>query len=283
MLYLLNMEKDMEQTLTERQLREKEYYSQYAKLFDLNKDIDFSPIEGPLLNKERRPWNSYWRTYELPIELILKNNNQTTTTLLDFGCGPGDNSLRFWRAGFKVHGFDISEANINNCQNLFSKNKAAGNFLVSPAETLPFDDEYFDVIVGIDILHHVDIERSMKEIRRILRPNGLAIFREPVEVSLLDKIRNTRLVKTFVPNHASLENHITEDERKLNETDFKIILKEFPKTKIERSLVLSRFDKFIRSSDNKSASTLERLDYWISKIFPAWGKLGGAAVIVIKK
>lgn len=277
------MEKNMEQALTERQLREKEYYSQYAKLFDLNQDIDFSPILGPLLNKEKRPWNSYWRTYELPIELILKNNTQTTTTLLDFGCGPGDNSLRFWRAGFKVHGFDISDANINNCQNLFSKNQAQGEFLVSAAETLPFDNEAFDVIVGIDILHHVDIERSMKEIRRTLKPNGIAIFREPVEVSLLDKIRNTALVKAIVPNHASLENHITEDERKLNQRDFDIIKKEFPKTQIERSLVLSRFDKFVRKHDDKTASVLERMDYGISKVLPFWGKLGGAAVIIIKK
>lgn len=277
------MEKNMEQVLTERQLREKEYYSQYAKLFDLNKEIDFSPIEGPLLNKEKRPWNSYWRTYELPIEHLLKKNLDSSSTLLDFGCGPGDNSLRFWRAGFKVHGFDISDANINNCQTLFSKNQAEGNFLVSPAETLPFENNYFDVIVGIDILHHVDIERSMREIRRTLKPNGIAIFREPVEVSLLDKIRNTALVKAIVPNHASLENHITEDERKLNERDFDIIKKEFPNTTIERSLVLSRFDKFIRKEGDKSASLLEKIDYAITKVIPLWGKLGGAAVIVIRK
>lgn len=276
----------MEQTLSERQLREKEYYSKYAQMFDLNKAIDFSPIEGPLLNKERRPWNSYWRTYELPIDLILKANKadkNANVTLLDFGCGPGDNSLRFSSAGFKVSGFDISEENIKNCNKLFELNKSTGNFLVSPAESLPFKDSEFDVVIGIDILHHVDINESMKELKRVLKDNAIAIFREPVEVPLLDKIRNTKLVKYFFPNEMSLENHITEDERKLNGEDFKIILKHFPKTTVERSLILSRFDKFIRTSERKDASFLEKLDYRITKIIPQWGELGGAAVIKIRK
>lgn len=275
----------MEQILSERQLREKEYYTKYAQLFDLNQEIDFAPIEGPLLNKEKRPWNSYWRTYELPIELYLKRaqNAEKSTRLLDFGCGPGDNSLRFSRAGFDIYGFDISEANIDNCNKLFQKYKTPGKFVASASEKLPFENEYFNVVVGIDILHHVDIKESMKELDRILANGGIAVFREPVEVGILDKIRNTRFVKWMVPNEASLENHITEDERKLNEQDFKIIKNQFPNTTIERSLILSRLDKFIRNPKDKGPSLLERIDYLLMKIIPFWGNLGGAAVIVIRK
>jgi ubiquinone/menaquinone biosynthesis C-methylase UbiE len=271
--------------LSERQLREKMYYEQYAHTFDVNQTIDFSPIEGPMFEKERRPWNSYWRTYEIPVDCFLKKQNKESLHLLDFGCGPGDNSLRFSRIGYKVTGFDISESNIDNCVKLFEKNdvKEKGKFFVSTAESLSLSDQSFDVIVGIDILHHVDIKKAMLEVRRLLKNDGVAIFREPVEVNFLDWIRNTSLVRFFVPNSASLENHITEDERKLNQMDFQNIKQVFPRMVIERSLILSRFDKFVRSNHSKSASMLERIDYFLTRIIPGYSKLGGGAVIILRK
>jgi ubiquinone/menaquinone biosynthesis C-methylase UbiE len=270
--------------LSERQLREKEYYEQYAAKFDVGQTIDFSPIEGPLLGRERRPWNSYWRTYEIPVDYYLNNNGNKNFELLDLGCGPGDNSLRFSRIGYKVTGFDISSSNIENCKKLFEKNQCAdrGHFLVSIAEKLEFQDASFDIVAGIDILHHVDIPKTMKEVERVLRPGGIAVFREPVEVPFLDWIRNTRLVRFFVPNAASLEAHITEDERKLNEFDFKVINEIFPLMTIERSLILARFDKFI-PKNSKSASLFEKVDYFFTKIIPGFSLLGGGAVIILKK
>lgn len=275
----------METLLTERQLREKEYYEQYAEQHSISGPIDFSPIDGVLLGTERRPWNSYWRTYELPIHayLSLKPSAQQEAKLLDFGCGPGDNSLRFSRVGFKVTGFDISENNIKSCRNLFERNSTPGTFVVSVAEQLPFADETFDVVAGVDILHHVDIVRSINEVRRVLKTNGVAVFREPIEVPLLDNIRNTALVKMLVPNKASLENHITEDERKLNKVDLELIKKIFPDITVERSLILSRLDKFVRRGSNPKASLLEKVDYLLCKVIPFYKKLGGAAVIVLRK
>ncbi|GAB4024260.1 MAG: hypothetical protein Fur0010_27560 [Bdellovibrio sp.] len=271
-------------TLSERQQREKEYYEKYANTFDLDTEIDFAPIDGPMSGRERRPWNSYWRTYELLID-FWQNAQSQNLRLLDFGCGPGDNSLRFSRIGFHVTGFDISESNIKNCYTLFEKNKMSerGEFLVSVAEKLPFENETFDVVAGIDILHHVDIPKAMLEVRRVLKEGGIAVFREPIEVPFLDWIRNSKLVTFFVPNQASLENHITEDERKLNRQDFINIAAVFPDMKIERSLILSRFDKFIIKKSNKKASTLEKIDMFLSRIIPGYSKLGGAVVIKLVK
>jgi 2-polyprenyl-3-methyl-5-hydroxy-6-metoxy-1,4-benzoquinol methylase len=268
------------QTLTERQIREKAYYDQFAVQYsnNLNEHIDFAPIDGPMLKNERRPWNTYWRTYEVAIDLA-----KTGSRLLDFGCGAGDNSIRFSRAGHKVTGFDISENNILSCKKLFEKNNIEGEFLVTVAEKLPFADETFDVVAGIDILHHVDIPTSVREVRRVLKKDGVAVFREPIEVPLFDIIRNTKLIKAIFPNSVSFETHITEDERKLNNRDLEILREIFPRIKIERSLMLSRFDKFIRKQSNPTPSFLERLDYVLAKIIPAYARLGGAAVIILSK
>ena len=47
------------QILTERQQREREYYDSYCTLHD-ETPVNFAPIEGV----EKRPWNSYWYSYE---------------------------------------------------------------------------------------------------------------------------------------------------------------------------------------------------------------------------
>ena len=168
---------------------------------------------------------------------------------------------------------------------VFKHNNMAdrGNFVVSTAEELKFEDDSFDMVVGVDILHHVDIPKALREVRRVLKDGGQAVFREPIEVPFLDMIRNSWPVRALVPNTASLENHITEDERKLNQVDLDIIQEIFPNTRIERSLILSRFDKFVRSPSNKKASFLERVDYILMKVIPGYKYLGGAAVIVVEK
>ena len=147
-------------SLTERQQREKEYYEQFANSFDLSTEIDFAPVDGPLNGNERRPWNSYWATYEISIDLFKKDSR-----LLDFGSGPGENALRLTKIGYQVDGFDISEKNVEVSKQLFDKYKMSerGTFQTSSAENLAYEDKVFDIIVGVDILHHIDIDKSVRE------------------------------------------------------------------------------------------------------------------------
>lgn len=262
--------------LTERQKREKEYYDQYASSFDLNRNIDFSPVSS----SEKRPWNSYWAVYHLASELY-----QGGSTLLDFGSGPGENALRFTKIGYQIEGFDISESNVAVSRKLFEKYDCAdkGNFQVSPAEILPYQDNTFDMIVGVDILHHVDIKKSVTECKRVLRPGGTAIFREPVEVPVLDAIRNLSIVKFFAPKTKSFELHITDDERKLNSEDIKIVKSIFPSTEIKRYSILARFDKFFREGSDPQPSFLEKLDFVLMNNIPFLKYLGGVVIFILKK
>ncbi|MBA2406073.1 MAG: class I SAM-dependent methyltransferase [Bdellovibrionales bacterium] len=262
--------------LTERQIREKEYYNQYAVSFDLNRQIDFSPVT----TQEKRPWNSYWAVYHLAAEYYSPN-----ALMLDFGSGPGDNAMRFAKIGYKVEGFDISDSNVQVSKLVFEKHGYAdkGNFQVAPAEVLPYPDNHFDFIAGVDILHHVDIARSINETRRVLKPGGVAVFREPLEVPLLDFIRNTWLVKLFAPKTKSFELHITEDERKLNNKDIVIIKEIFPNMVLKRYFLFARFDKFFREGSDPQPSVLEKIDFFLMKKIPVLKYLGGVVIFVLKK
>lgn len=262
--------------LTDRQQREKEYYDEYAASFDFNREVDFSPVASG----EKRPWNSYWDVYHLASAYYKPH-----ARLLDFGSGPGSNGIRFAKIGYQVEGFDISPSNVELARVLFEKNgyKGRGNFQVALAEILPYPDEYFDIIAGVDILHHVDIDRSISECRRVLKKGGVAIFREPLEVPLWDWIRNTRLVKFFAPKDKSFKRHITEDERKLNQQDIKVISGLFPEMELRRYFLLARFDKLFREGYEPQSSFLEKLDHFLFKLFPVLKHLGGVVIFVLKK
>jgi 2-polyprenyl-3-methyl-5-hydroxy-6-metoxy-1,4-benzoquinol methylase len=262
--------------LTDRQNREREYYDEYSHKNEI-KDIHFDPVS----REERRPWNSYWLVYEI----AMKEFAQGRRTLLDVGCGNGYSSIRFAKIGYDVSGFDISENNIKIAKRLSEqygvRNKIS--FSVHASEDQNYCSEQFDIIVGIDILHHVDIRPTIKECHRILKKNGVAIFRDFMEVPLFDRIRNTRILTTIFSKGKSFENHITEDERKLTVDDINDIKEVFPDLSMQRSLFLSRLNRFLIKRNKRRPSILEKLDYFIFNLFPVLRNSGGEVVLILRK
>ena len=92
---------------------------------------------------------------------------------LDVGCGTGNYLLQFSRAGFNFAGMDPSEVMLEKakivCRNLPLVN--------GKAEEIPFEDEKFDGVTAMFTFHHwEDQKRGLKEIYRILKPGGRAVF-----------------------------------------------------------------------------------------------------------
>ena len=53
-------------------------------------------------------------------------------------------------------------------------------FQVMNAEVLEFPDASFDLVFGVAILHHLDLDTACAEFLRVLRPSGTAVFLEPL-------------------------------------------------------------------------------------------------------
>jgi 2-polyprenyl-3-methyl-5-hydroxy-6-metoxy-1,4-benzoquinol methylase len=261
--------------LTARQERERDFYETFS-----SRNPVLEATFDPVLGLELRPWNSYWRLYQI----VREHFHSPSQRLLDFGCGSGTQSIRYAKIGYQVVGFDISTKNIEGCKALAYKYHLSGNtqFDVQAAEELSYADESFDVIAGVDILHHLEIEPSIGQVHRLLKPGGIAVFREHIEVPVIDALRNTSLVRRFFPNDASYNKNITQDERKLSAHDIKFIQSIFPRHVLLRFGLISRMHYFFPAAPGK-ASRVEKMDHALMNIFPFLQRLGGSIILILRK
>lgn len=106
--------------------------------------------------------------------------------VLDHGCGSGNNSIFFIEQGYETYGTEVADAALPLIRaNLESRNldtSLAERFsIISPSSTsLPFEDEFFDVIVSNQVLYYLPseehIRRVCEEFSRCLRSNGVVFF-----------------------------------------------------------------------------------------------------------
>lgn len=108
---------------------------------------------------------------------ILAFSIKKNDKVLDLGCGDGLNIEIFKELGIKnVVGVDISEKLIKQAK---QKNPNT-EFYVGSADNLPFKNNSFDVVFVDSVFHHIiDYDLTVKEIKRVLKKNGLLCFIEP--------------------------------------------------------------------------------------------------------
>jgi len=98
---------------------------------------------------------------------------------LDYGCGHGMAAVVMARAGATVSAFDLSPGYVAEAQERAFANGVSVECVAADGEELPFADASFDAIWGNAILHHLDLTRAGKELLRVLKPGGIAVFCEP--------------------------------------------------------------------------------------------------------
>jgi ubiquinone/menaquinone biosynthesis C-methylase UbiE len=102
-------------------------------------------------------------------------------SVLEYGCGPGYNSFFLAQHAKSLIAIDISDYAIETAAHKARElNVTNAKFLEMNAEDLEFEDNTFDLVFGNSIIHHLDLDKSYSEIRRVLKPGGIAIFYEPL-------------------------------------------------------------------------------------------------------
>ena len=94
---------------------------------------------------------------------------------LEVGCGLGVWTMHLARQGFKAYGLDLDPDFVEEGRKQAARQGVDAHFVAAPAEKLPFDDGYFDVVISSFVLEHVaDWRVMLREMLRVLRPGGVA-------------------------------------------------------------------------------------------------------------
>lgn len=104
--------------------------------------------------------------------------------VLDLGCGTGRHLIILLKEGFEVYGMDASPKAIEIAREwLIRKNKYIDLHINRMENRFPYEDDFFDAIISIQVIHHnliKDIISTVKEIERILKKEGVIFITFPV-------------------------------------------------------------------------------------------------------
>ncbi|MHC4905085.1 MAG: class I SAM-dependent methyltransferase [Planctomycetota bacterium] len=101
-------------------------------------------------------------------------------TALELGCGSGQLASFFYKKGVSIIASDISETAIDHARKLYPDVM----FQTHSAEELPYEDGSFDIVMSFDVLEHLpNVDQHLREVRRVLKPDGYYLFQTPNKLS----------------------------------------------------------------------------------------------------
>lgn len=128
--------------------------------------------------------------YKLNVTDSGNAGQRAPLNILDVGCGTGANLEMLSQFG-KAQGVDVSAEALSFCRARGLENVKQG-----AAEALPYEDNSFDLVTGLDVVEHLDDDLAgLKEMRRVLRRGGHALLFVPAFMFLWgvqDDISNHR-------------------------------------------------------------------------------------------
>lgn len=133
------------------------------------------------------------------------NNIENNFKVLDVGCGKGWFLETIFKGGVK---------NLYGCD--FVKNLDFENFKFELVDfnkqELPYNDEEFDMVICSDVLEHIENpSQLLRDIRRVIKPNGFIFITIPNCANILQRIYFLFLgnTKRFNPKPSEVAPHIS--------------------------------------------------------------------------
>jgi len=177
----------------------------------------------------------------------------------------------------QLHCMNISERELWKGQEAASRFPGFHpHFYLMDAHRLSFADRSFDVVFGSGILHHLDWPTCLNEINRVLKDDGILVFKEPLGSNPVSKV-----IRRFTP-HAR-----TADEQPLRRQEIKQLKELWDCTFYWEEFVSVPVGilgkRLARRADNLAAKLAFALDRRLAAAWPAVGPFYRHVLIVGRK
>lgn len=139
-----------------------------------------------ILEETERSYNSIatdfnqTRNYLWPGLKDFKKYIKSGDKILDLGCGNGKLRLLFKETDIDYVGVDNSSELLKIAEKRLNFKLPRQKFIKANILNLPFPDNSFDVVFFVAVLHHIPSkifrQQVLREIRRVLKPNGILIM-----------------------------------------------------------------------------------------------------------
>jgi SAM-dependent methyltransferase len=201
-------------------------------------------------NPRARQSKYYWATgVEREEHLRRMLAGVSGSKVLEIGCSTGSLAMRLAPSSMNYLGIDISDQAIAVASAVGVPNAA---FLCCDAHSIPQPDQSFDCVVVDALLHHLDLQRILPEVHRLLRSGGVLYFNEPLGTNPL-----FGFYRKLTPRSR------TRDERPFTRSDIKLMKTYFDIEEIQWFGFFSIAAAFWRLSPLRSA--LSKVDRLLSR------------------
>lgn len=145
-----------------------------------------NPNYKNLVDASRTKWENNYQNNRFflkwPDEMVVRfmNNNMkhSNKKVLDLGCGSGRHSELFVENGYEVYGCDISTKSIEMTKKRLKRFHITKRFLTADSWNLPYEDNFFDYVVGWHSIYYnsfIQLQKTLEEIYRVLNKDGIVL------------------------------------------------------------------------------------------------------------
>jgi SAM-dependent methyltransferase len=193
--------------------------------------------------------------------------------VLDYGCGHGMAAVLLARRGARVTAFDLSAGYLSEAARRAAANGVRLDLVQADGERLPFADASFDRAWGNAVLHHLDVGVAGRELFRVLRPGGVAVFCEPWGENPLLRWARRRL-----PYRGKQR---TADEEPLRRRQVRALEHIFPTVEVSGYQMLSMLRRVVRPG--RLTAALERCDVVLLRRLPGLQRFCRYVVLTLRR
>lgn len=159
------------------------------------KETDYLKMQKTQYNSQGRSWDidnkdafpvgkfnehNAWEDYDKYLFKGIPEDTRKQLKVLEYGCGPGRNIVKYRKSFKRVDGVDISEVLIEKAKQYTQAEKINSSLKTCDGKSIPFDDSSYDSVFSVICLQHIasfEIRDSiLREIYRVLKDDGKLFF-----------------------------------------------------------------------------------------------------------